>query len=103
MTWINKTVGFKEESTEEMELLKFARSLPNFTELVKDWLRHLKRLKEEGKDYIPIMGYSSKSRDIVGNNHINSCEVKGNNAKSHEIVQQEIPDEVIDSNDDFMM
>lgn len=66
--WINRTVGFKASDPEEMELLEWSRNIPNFTEIVKRYLRHL-RTAENGVSRIPRINVQS-SREIAGNHNM---------------------------------
>lgn len=52
MKWVNKPVSFKIEDPDDAELYQFARSLPNFTAMVKQWLRSLR--KEPLREFVRI-------------------------------------------------
>ncbi|WP_018130575.1 hypothetical protein [Effusibacillus pohliae] len=69
--WINKPVCFDREDPEDAELYKFARSLDNFTALVKRWLRELR----EGVR-TDIWGASVPLRDITQIDDKESVEVE---------------------------
>jgi hypothetical protein len=54
--WISKPVNFKRNDPDEMALYEFAGSLPNFTVLVKQYLRVLSlgRVKIDLKTLEPV-------------------------------------------------